>query len=62
MDRFTQLHERAIADQVIRPDVSAQEFQAVICAISIAVGQGAKPDLIVDIIGRGLRSADAAPR
>lgn len=62
VDRFTQLHERAIADHVIRPDISAQEFQAVICAISTAVGQGAKPDLIVDIIGRGLRTAVTAPQ
>ncbi len=62
VDRFAQLHARAIADQAIRPDLSTQEFQAVICAISAAVGQGAKPDLIVDIIGRGLHSGDAAPR
>lgn len=62
VDRFTQLHTRAIADHAIRPDISAQEFQAVICAISTAVGQGAKPDLIVDIIGRGLRSPDTAPQ
>lgn len=56
MDRFSQLHARAIADHAIRPDVSAREFQAIICAISAAIGQGAKPELVADIVGRGLRN------
>lgn len=60
MERFSQLHQRAIADDVIRPDVTMREFQGVICAISSAVGQGVRPDLIVEIVGRGLRPTGAA--
>lgn len=59
-ERVLALLDRAKADGSLRPDVTQEDFQALICGLSGAIGQGGDWRRLTRIVLAGLRAAPAA--